>query len=94
MHAWRIPGVPDVGLFLYKHVHSLHHKSKNPVAFSGISMHPVESALYYRCVACALLQGVLLQYGGMLLLSVLPVGMSVALICFTPSRCLPPAAPC
>lgn len=31
MHAWKIPGVPDVGMFLYRHVHSLHHRSKNPV---------------------------------------------------------------
>ena len=39
--------IPDVGRFLYKHVHSLHHKSYNPTAFSGTSMHPVESALYF-----------------------------------------------
>jgi hypothetical protein len=32
---------------LYRHVHSLHHKSYNPTAFSGTSMHPVESTLYY-----------------------------------------------
>jgi sterol desaturase/sphingolipid hydroxylase (fatty acid hydroxylase superfamily) len=28
-------------------VHSLHHKSYNPTAFSGTNMHPVESTLYY-----------------------------------------------
>jgi hypothetical protein len=39
--------VPDLGKFLYKHVHALHHKSYNPTAFSGTSMHPVESAIYY-----------------------------------------------
>ena len=33
---------------LYRYVHSLHHKSYNPTAFSGISMHPVESFLYYN----------------------------------------------
>lgn len=45
LHAWGT--TPDPGAWLYKHVHSLHHKSKNPTAFSGISMHPVESALYF-----------------------------------------------
>lgn len=38
MHKWNIKGIPDVGAFLYRHVHSLHHKSKSPVAFSGISV--------------------------------------------------------
>lgn len=47
MHPWRIDGVPDVGKFLYRHVHSQHHKSYNPTAFSGTNMHPVESTLYY-----------------------------------------------
>jgi len=46
MHAWRVPGVPDVGAFLFKHVHSLHHGAKNPTAFSGIAMHPVEAVAY------------------------------------------------
>ena len=103
MHAWNIPGVPDVGRMLYRYVHSLHHKcvlllppagdlsgtlwgtdtlgtpgatpgglcrrtveclevtsprfcsvaprrSKNPVAWSGISMHPIESAAYYSAM--------------------------------------------
>merc|ERR1712023_81864 len=39
----------DVGAFLYRHVHSLHHKSHNPGPWSGLSMHPVEHALYYTC---------------------------------------------
>jgi len=47
MHPWRIEGVPDVGKFLYRKVHSLHHKSYNPTAFSGTSMHVVEATLYY-----------------------------------------------
>jgi hypothetical protein len=46
MHPWFDKNdkrwVPDVGRFLYRHVHSLHHKSYNPTAFSGTSMHPVE----------------------------------------------------
>ena len=48
MHPWKwtICGV-DPGKFLYKWVHSLHHKSYNPTAFSGTNMHPVESTLYY-----------------------------------------------
>ena len=56
MHPWRVAcvflslcsnslrhvtGLPDVGKLLYRYVHSLHHKSYNPTAWSGISMHPV-----------------------------------------------------
>eukprot|EP01083_Nonionella_stella_P282214 960396_1 len=47
MHPWKFKYGPDVGKFLYKWVHSLHHKSYNPTAFSGTNMHPVESTLYY-----------------------------------------------
>ena len=43
MHPWKTKYFPDVGKFLYRHVHSLHHKSHNPTAFSGTSMHPVEA---------------------------------------------------
>jgi len=47
MHPWRTTSIPDIGKFLYKQVHSLHHKSYNPTAFSGTNMHPVEATLYY-----------------------------------------------
>jgi len=50
MHPWKISWLPkklDIGHFLYKYVHSLHHKSYNPTAVSGTSMHPVEATLYY-----------------------------------------------
>lgn len=50
MHPWwdRKNGLlqGDVGAFLYRYVHSHHHKSYNPTAFSGFSMTPVESILY------------------------------------------------
>lgn len=42
----------------YKWVHYLHHKSRSPGPFSGLSMHPVESALFFSscllplCVLC------------------------------------------
>eukprot|EP01112_Ceratiomyxa_fruticulosa_P024082 TRINITY_DN9561_c0_g1_i2.p1 TRINITY_DN9561_c0_g1~~TRINITY_DN9561_c0_g1_i2.p1 ORF type:complete len:327 (-),score=32.91 TRINITY_DN9561_c0_g1_i2:184-1164(-) len=39
----------DIGSFLYRHVHSLHHKSYNPGPLSGLSMHPFEHFLYYTC---------------------------------------------
>jgi sterol desaturase/sphingolipid hydroxylase (fatty acid hydroxylase superfamily) len=39
----------DLGSFLYKHVHSLHHRSYNPGPWSGLSMHPVEHFFYYTC---------------------------------------------
>lgn len=32
--------------FLYKHVHSLHHRNVNVGPWSGLSMHPVEHVLY------------------------------------------------
>ena len=61
VHAYceQIDGVPDVGKFLYRKVHSLHHKSYNPTAFSGTSMHVVEATvnnimqgvIYYKCDA-------------------------------------------
>ena len=84
MHKWDVKGVPDVGAWMYKHVHALHHKSRcvgwgpegarecmeggshgarklhlpplarlsrsNPTAWSGVSMHPVESFMYYTAM--------------------------------------------
>jgi len=47
MHPWMTTSVPDVGRWLYKHVHGLHHKSYNPTAFSGTSMHWFEATAYY-----------------------------------------------
>lgn len=53
MHPWwdRNSGLMqgDIGAFLYRHVHSLHHKSYNPGPWSGLSMHPVEHLFYYSC---------------------------------------------
>jgi len=37
----------DIGAFLYRHFHSLHHKSYNPGPWAGLSMHPVEHLIYY-----------------------------------------------
>jgi len=53
MHPWKTTAVPDVGKFLYRHVHSLHHKSYNPTSFSGTNMHPVESLLYFSAALIA-----------------------------------------
>jgi len=39
----------DVGAFLYRYFHSLHHKSYNPGPWSGLAMHPVEHLIYYTC---------------------------------------------
>jgi sterol desaturase/sphingolipid hydroxylase (fatty acid hydroxylase superfamily) len=35
---------------LYKHVHYLHHKNTNPITWSGMAMHPVETILYFSVV--------------------------------------------
>jgi hypothetical protein len=43
----------DIGAFLYRHVHSLHHKSHNPGPWSSLSMHPVEHLFYFSCFALA-----------------------------------------
>ena len=50
MHPWRLRGLPralDGGAWLYRHVHSLHHRNRNPGPWSGLSMHPVEHLLYF-----------------------------------------------
>jgi len=49
MHPWKweLPILGDVGNFMYKNFHKLHHKSYNPGPWSGLSMHPVEHFLYY-----------------------------------------------
>lgn len=64
MHPWRWDRdsylgkyCPDVGKYLYRQVHSVHHKSHNPTAFSGTSMHPVEATLYYSCCLFPIMLG-------------------------------------
>lgn len=57
IHPWKTKRVPDVGKFLYRHIHSLHHKSYNPSAFSGTSMHPVEATLYYTAAFIPVMLG-------------------------------------
>lgn len=37
--------------FLYKHVHSLHHRSSSIAPWSGLSMHPVEHVIYLGLLA-------------------------------------------
>eukprot|EP01052_Picozoa_sp_SAG31_P031223 SAG31_NODE_3286_length_4460_cov_2.970649_5_plen_202_part_00 len=59
MHPWwhRKGGLQngDVGAFLYRWVHSLHHKSYNPGPWSSLSMHPVEHLFYFSCFLLAYL---------------------------------------
>ena len=55
--SWLLRQVPDFGDFLYKNVHALHHLSKNPTAWSGVSMHPVESTIYYTAMLIPVLLG-------------------------------------
>lgn len=43
--------------FLYRHVHSLHHRNINVGPWSGMSMHPVEHAIYLGSVFIHLVAG-------------------------------------
>ena len=57
IHRWGWPEKTfpwcDPGRFLYKWVHSYHHKSFNPGPWSGLAMHPVEHLLYFsRSFVC------------------------------------------
>ncbi|CAF1213307.1 unnamed protein product [Rotaria magnacalcarata] len=45
----------DIGAFLYRHFHSLHHQSRNPGPWSGLSMHPIEHFIYNTCAYFPLL---------------------------------------
>lgn len=37
----------------YRYVHYLHHRARSPGPFSGLSMHPVESAIFFSaCLLC------------------------------------------
>eukprot|EP01012_Entosiphon_sulcatum_P044419 TRINITY_DN59107_c0_g1_i1.p1 TRINITY_DN59107_c0_g1~~TRINITY_DN59107_c0_g1_i1.p1 ORF type:complete len:346 (-),score=30.65 TRINITY_DN59107_c0_g1_i1:110-1120(-) len=50
MHPWRPrSSIPDVGKFLYRYVHSLHHRSSNPNTWNGMGMHPLEHLAYFSC---------------------------------------------
>jgi len=55
MHAW-LPKAwshIDPGAALYRHVHSVHHKSFNPGPWSGLAMHPLEHLAYFtRGIIC------------------------------------------
>lgn len=66
MHRWFAPGarsslasrwLPDVGAWLYRYVHYIHHRARDPTAFSGIAMHPVESAIFFTTMPIAALLG-------------------------------------
>ena len=37
----------DLGKFLYRHIHYIHHKAYNPTALGGTNFHPFESFCYY-----------------------------------------------
>ena len=51
LHPWFATSSPrrrlDLGRWLYRHVHSVHHRSVNPNPWSGLSMHWFEHALYF-----------------------------------------------
>ena len=59
MHPWRIKNsiIPDIGTVLYRYVHSHHHKSVNPTAFSGTAMHPIEATIYYSALLIPIMLG-------------------------------------
>eukprot|EP00729_Bicosta_minor_P005658 gene5657-15092_t len=53
-------GLPHPGWILltvvYKHVHRIHHLSKDPEPFSGLAFHPVESFLYFTALSITALE--------------------------------------
>ena len=55
MHDWNTTVIPDVGAWLYKAVHSVHHTSRNIQPMSGLSMHPIEGIMYESAVLLPLL---------------------------------------
>eukprot|EP01062_Namystynia_karyoxenos_P013611 TRINITY_DN14903_c0_g1_i1.p1 TRINITY_DN14903_c0_g1~~TRINITY_DN14903_c0_g1_i1.p1 ORF type:complete len:327 (+),score=98.96 TRINITY_DN14903_c0_g1_i1:80-1060(+) len=52
--GWKLPLVGDPGRFIYRHVHSLHHKSFSPGPWSGMSMHPLEHLVFFSSYVIAL----------------------------------------
>ena len=46
IHPWNTTWLPDIGHYLMKYAHYLHHQSMNFTAFSGIAMHPIEGFIY------------------------------------------------
>ena len=60
MHPWKrvkIFGV-DIGQYLYRNVHSLHHKSYNPSPWSGLSMHWFEHIVHFGSIIFPLIFGI------------------------------------
>eukprot|EP01060_Flectonema_neradi_P027157 TRINITY_DN36789_c0_g1_i1.p1 TRINITY_DN36789_c0_g1~~TRINITY_DN36789_c0_g1_i1.p1 ORF type:complete len:455 (+),score=61.49 TRINITY_DN36789_c0_g1_i1:82-1446(+) len=43
--------------FLYKHVHSIHHRNTDVEPFAGLSMHPIEHLYYFSCAHAMVLLG-------------------------------------
>lgn len=48
MHPWRINGVPDIGRWLYRHVHSLHHKDRSRENFKSLKVHDRYDTGFWR----------------------------------------------
>ena len=40
--------------FMYKYVHSVHHRNTDIEPFAGLSMHPVEHLYYFSCAGLIL----------------------------------------
>ena len=50
MHPYNTKYFPDIGRWLYKNAHYLHHLSHNITPWSGIAMHPIESFFYESAI--------------------------------------------
>ena len=61
-HPWKPSGsfkwIPDIGQFLYKNFHSLHHKSYNTSPWNGLCMHPIDLLLYLSGILVPLSFGI------------------------------------
>ena len=55
MHPWNTTTIPDIGYYLYKYGHEIHHISTNMNTWTGLSLHPLEAFPYFFVMLTPLL---------------------------------------
>lgn len=76
IHPWcpQRLGRYDLGKFLYKHVHSIHHKSYNTGPWTGLAMHPFEQLLFFSSILVPIAQHPMHLYLGFFHKLIAPLG--------------------